>query len=82
MADQLRGLFPDGDDEGAFVVPALDARSHILSITDRRNGVGKPVFKLASLGSGQQFTFVSPDLFGVSAEVLQRVLFQANTANV
>ena len=37
----------------------------------------KPVFKLASLGSGQLFTHVSP-----SPEVLQRVLSQANKANV
>ena len=69
-----KSLFPDGDDEGAFIVPALDARSHVLSIKDRSNGVGKPVFKLPSLGSGQLFTVVSLDLsvLGVSAEVLQR----------
>ena len=48
-ADQLKVLFPDGDDEGAFIILALDARSHVLSIKDRRNGVGKQVFKLASL---------------------------------
>ena len=30
LADQLKSLFPDGDDEGAFVVPALDTRSHVL----------------------------------------------------
>ena len=84
FADQLKLLFPDGDDEGAFIIPALDARSHVLSIKDRRNGVGKPVFKLASLGSGQMFTLVSPDLSvpGVSLEVLQWVLSQANKANV
>ena len=84
LADQLKLLFPDGDDEGAFIVPALDARSHVLSIEDRRNGVGKPVFKLASLGSGQPFAQVSPDLSvpGVSPEVLQRVLSHANKANV
>ena len=72
-------LFPDGDDEGAFIVPLLDARSQVLSITDRRNGIGKPGFKLASLGSGQTFTLVAPDLCGpgVSPEVLQRVLSQA-----
>ena len=43
LADQLKKFFPDGDDEGAFIVPALDACSQILSIKDRRNGVGKPV---------------------------------------
>ena len=84
LADQLKVLFPDGDDEGAFVVPALDTRSQVLSIQDRRNGVGKPVFKLASLGSGQTFTLVTPELSipGVSPEVLQRALSQANKVNV
>ena len=81
LADQLEILFPNSDDEGAFIIPALDARSHILSIKDRRNGVGKPVFKLAP-GSGQTFALVTPELSvrGVSPEVLQRVLSQANTA--
>ena len=84
LAEQLKTLFPDGDDEGAFIVPALDGRSQVLSIKDRRNGVGKPVFTLAPLGSGQLFTLVAPDLCvpGVSSEVLQRVICQASTANV
>ena len=56
LADQLRILFPDGNDEGVFVLPALDARSQTLSIKDRRTGIGKPVFKLAPLGTGQTFT--------------------------
>ena len=43
-------------------VPALDARSHVLSMKDRRNGVGKPVFKVAPVGSGQLFALVAPDL--------------------
>ena len=62
LADQLEILFPNRDDEGVFIIPALDTRSHVLSIKDRRNGIGKPVFKLASLGSGQTFTLVAPDL--------------------
>ena len=53
LADQLTILFPDGDDEGAFFVPALDTRSQVFSVEGRRNGIGKPVFKLASFGSGQ-----------------------------
>ena len=55
-----------------------------LSMKDRRNGVGKLVFKLASLGSGQTFTLVAPDLYVpcISPEVLQRILSQASTANV
>ena len=85
LADQLKVLFHDRDDEGALIIPALGARSHVLSIKDRRNGVGKPVFKLASLGSGQKtFTLVVPELSvpGFSPEVLQRVLSQANKVNV
>ena len=42
LAEQLKILFPGWDDEGAFIVPLLDARSQVLSITDHRNGVGKP----------------------------------------
>ena len=84
LADQLKILFPDGDDEGAFIIPALDTRSHVLSIKDRRNGVGKLVFKLAPLGSGQTYTFATPDLSvpGIPPEVLQRVLSQANRPHV
>ena len=74
MADQLKILFPEGDDEGAFIVPALDARSQVLSIKDRSNGIGKPVCKLAPLGSGQLFILVAPDLSvaGIPDGVLQR----------
>ena len=77
-------LFPDGDGEGAFFVPALEARSQVLSIMDRRNGVGKPVFKLAPFGSGHLPTLAAPDLCvpGVPGEVLQKVISQASTANV
>ena len=84
LAEQLKVLFPDGDDEGVFILPALDARSQILSIKDRRNGIGKPVFKLAPLGRGQTFTLAAPDLSvpGISPEVLQRVLSQANRPHV
>ena len=63
LADQLQSLFPDADDEGAFIITSLDTHSQIFSIEDRRNGVGKPVSKLALFGSRQLFTFVSPDLF-------------------
>ena len=68
--------------EGAFLIPALDARLHVLSIKDRRNGVGKPVFKLASLGNGQLFALAAPDLCVPVPEVLQRILSQANKATV
>ena len=84
LADQLKVLFPDADDEGVFIIPALDARSHILSIEDRRNGIGKPVFKLAPLGSGQTFALFTPELsvLGFPPDVLQHVLSHANRANV
>ena len=41
-----------------------------------RNGVGKPVFKLAPFGSAQLFTLVAPDLCvpGIPDGVLQRVI--------
>ena len=76
LADQLKVLFPDADDEGVFIIFALDARSQILSFKDRRNGIGKPVFKLAPLGNGQTFTLVTLDLsvLGISPKELQRVL--------
>ena len=72
LADQLKVLFPDADDKGVFIITALDSRSQILSIKDRRNGIGKR--------SGQTFTLVAPDLSvpGISPQVLQRVLSQAN----
>ena len=46
MVDQLKVLFPDGDDEGAFIIPALDARSHVRSIKDRKKRNWKTCFKL------------------------------------
>ena len=84
LADQLKVLFPDGDDERAFIIPALDTRSQVLSVKDRRNGVGKPVFKLASLGSGHTFAIVTPELSvpGVPPDLLQHVLSQANRSHV
>ena len=51
LADQLKIIFPDGDDEGAFIIPALDARSHVLSIKDQRKPVDKhlPLLHLSCL---------------------------------
>ena len=84
LAEQLKILFPDGDDEGAFIVPALDTRSQDLSIKDRRNGIGKTCVQNCPFGSGQLFTLVASDLSipGVPCAVLQRVISQANTASV
>ena len=62
LAKKLTVLFLEGDGTGALIVPALDVRSQVLSVKDRRNGVGKPVFKLAPIGNGQVFAFTAPDL--------------------
>ena len=80
LAEKLEVLFPEGDDTGTFIVPALDVRSQVLSIKDRRNGVGKPVFKLAPFGNGQLFALTAPYLRvpGIPDEVLQRVISQAS----
>ena len=48
MAVKNKVLFPEGDDTGTFIVPALDARAQVLSIKDRRNGVGKPSVQTCS----------------------------------
>ena len=39
LVKKLEVLFPDGDDTGTFIVPALDARSQVLRIKDRSTGV-------------------------------------------
>ena len=79
LAEQLKVLFPEGDDTGAFIVPALDVRSQVLSIKDCRNGVGKPIFKLAPFGNGQVFALTAPDLRvpGIPDEVWQRGISEA-----
>ena len=41
---------------------ALDVRAQILSILDRRNGVGTPVFELAPPGHEHLFDLTAPDL--------------------
>ena len=84
LGAKLKILFPEGDNTCTFIVPALDVRSQVLSIKDRRNDVGKPVFKLAPLGNGQVFAFTAPDLRipGVPDGVLQQVISRASIANV
>ena len=61
-------FFPDGDDEGAFIVRALDAR-------------GKPLFELAPYGTAQLFTLVVHD-FCVPGFLDGVVISQASTAKV
>ena len=55
LAEQLKVLFPDEDDEGVFILPALDARSQILSIKDRRNGIGNRFSSLLHLVVDKRF---------------------------
>ena len=83
LAEQLKILFPDGDGEGVFIVQTVDPRSQVLSIKNRRDDMGKPVFKLL-FGSGQLFTLVALDLCvpGILSEVLQKIICQASTATV
>ena len=76
---ELKIHFPDGEDEGASIVPALDTRSQVFSISIEETALEN----LSSYGSGQLFTLIAPDLCvpGLSREVLQRVISQASTAS-
>ena len=78
LSTKLRELL--GDDTGTFIVPELNVRSQVLSIKDRRNGVGKQVFKLAPFGNGQLFDLTTPDLRvpGILDDALQQVISQAS----
>ena len=49
LADQLKVLLPDADYKGVFIITALDSRSQILSVKDRRNGIGKKFSNLLHL---------------------------------
>ena len=51
LSRKCRELFPERDDTNTYNVHELNVRSKVRSIKDRKNGVGKPVFKLASFGS-------------------------------
>ena len=69
-------------------MPALDVRSQTLSVFDRRNGVGKPVFRLAPLGYEHLFCVIAPDSCEphISDVVLRQIvasnLAQNRAANV
>ena len=53
-----------------------DVRSQVLSIKDRRNGMGKLVFKLAPSGNGQVFALTAPDLRVPGQGVQSRASFR------
>ena len=46
---KLQEIFDERYAKGTFIVPAFDVRAQILSISNRRNGVEKPVFNLHHL---------------------------------
>ena len=73
-------IFLERDSNDFFIVPALNARSQILSVLDRRNGVGKPVFKLAPPEHEHPFDLTASDLCvpRISDDVLRQVICQAS----
>ena len=84
MADELKILFPDGDDEGAFIITGLTPAHKPSALRIEETWLENQCSNLPLFGNRQLFALVSPDLSvpGVSPEVLQRVLSQASTANV
>ena len=80
FGSKLKELFSERDDTGTFIVPELNVRPQVLSIKDHRNGVGKPVFKLAPLGNEQLFDLTAPDLRvpGIPDDALRQVICQAS----
>ena len=62
-----------------FIVLALNMRSQVLTVKDRRNGVGKPVFRLAPFGNGQVFDLLAPGLCipSILDDVVRQVIVQA-----
>ena len=68
------------DAKCTFIVPSLGVRAQIHSIYDRRNGVGKPVLKLAQLGHDllcdmTALNFCEPSISDV---VLRHIFWQAS----
>ena len=90
LSKKLQELFPESDIEGTFIVPSLDVRAQVLNIYDRRNGVGKHVFKLAPPGHDQMSATTAPRVCEphISDDELRQVICQASslaqnrTANV
>ena len=75
LAPKLQEFFPGSDVQGNFVVLALDVRAEVLSINDSRNGVGKPVFKLAPPGHALLFDVTALNLCEphISDALLQQI---------
>ena len=79
LSTKLQEILPERDVSDAYIVSALDVRSQILSIFDRRNGAGKLVVKLAPPGHEQLFDLSAPYLceLGISDDVQRQVICQA-----
>ena len=61
-------------------VPAINFRAQVLNVYDRRNGIEKPVFKLAPIGHEQLFNVIPPGLCAplISDDVLQFIVSEAS----
>ena len=81
LSTKLQEIFPARDAKGNFIVPSLDVRAEVLSLYDRRGGVGKPVFKHAPPGYDQLLEIAAPDLceFRISYVVLRQIIREAST---
>ena len=73
-------LFPEGDDTGTSIVLALNIRSQVLSFKNHRNGVEKPVFKLAPFETDRclLLLLLICAFPGIPDDVLQQVISQAS----
>ena len=81
FADKLQEIFPDEDTEGTYVVPTIDFRAQVLNVYDRRNGIGKPVFKFAPIGA-EHWYCISPcvSVPGMPVDILQQIVIEASAA--
>ena len=75
LAQKLQEIYPEKDDEGSFVVPALDVWAQVLSVYDRRNGVGKPVHT-----HEQKFSIIAPGSCEphITDDVLRQLVSEAS----
>ena len=84
LAEQLKILFPEGGDEGAFIVPALDARSQVLSIRIRETALENqcsnlPLLEVDSCLPVLHLTCV---FLVFLVKCCRKITSQASTANV
>ena len=80
LSTKLQEIFPERDAKDILIVPALNARSQVLCILGRRNGVEKPFVRLAPLGHEQLFEVTAPDLCvpSIPDDVLRQIISQAS----